>query len=190
MIVAVLWVVVLVFLGPWLSSNDMKVLLFGIAVAAFIILFVLPLTTSIHSPSSCSLLFPCPPHRQSLLSSFLSSFAALALCFGHLSSFPFSKLLAFTYLSPICFHTALYRKHIAFLFHMHSFVKNCSGCCAFPYCLQCLHVATATAFFLGLRSSSLDKSLLLRLLLLLLLLLLVPLRFFVAMVFDAQTFLL
>ena len=26
---------VLVFLGPWLSSNDMKVLSFGIAVAAF-----------------------------------------------------------------------------------------------------------------------------------------------------------
>jgi len=69
-IVAVLWVVVLVFLGPWLSSNDTKVLSFGIAVAAFIILFVLPLTTSIHLPSSCSLLIPCPPCRQSLLFSF------------------------------------------------------------------------------------------------------------------------
>jgi hypothetical protein len=118
-VVDLLWIVVLVFPGPWSSSNDMKVLSFGITAAAFIILFVLPLTTSIHSPSSCSLLFPCPPHRQSSLSSFLSSFAALALCFGHLSSFPFSNSLAFIYLSPICLHTALYRKHTAFLFHMH-----------------------------------------------------------------------
>ena len=118
-IVAVLWVVVLGFLGPWLSSNAMKVLLFDIAVAAFIILFVLPLTTSIHSPSSCSLLFPCPPRRQSSLSSFLSSFGALALCFGHLSSFPFSNSCPLIYLIRICLHTAAYLKHTAFLFHMH-----------------------------------------------------------------------
>ena len=50
-IVAVLWVVVLGFIGPWLSSNDLKVLSFGISVAAFIVLFVMPLTTLIHSPS-------------------------------------------------------------------------------------------------------------------------------------------
>ncbi len=118
-IVALLLIAVLVFLGPWSSSNAMKVLLFCNSVAAFIILFMLPLTTSIHLPSSCSLLFPCPPHRQSSLSSFLSSFAALALCFGHFSSFPFSNSLACMYLSPICLHTALYRKHTAFLFHMH-----------------------------------------------------------------------
>ncbi len=73
----------------------MKVLSFGITAAAVIILFVLPFTTSIHSPSSCSLLFSCPPHRQSSLTSFLSSFESLGLCFGHLSSFPFSNLLAF-----------------------------------------------------------------------------------------------
>ena len=30
-VVALLWIVVLVFLGPWLSSSDMKVLSFGIA---------------------------------------------------------------------------------------------------------------------------------------------------------------
>jgi len=138
---------------------------------------VLPFTTSIQSPSSCSLSLSCPPHRQSSLSSVLSSFAALGLCFGHLSSFPFSNSLAFTNCSPICLHTELYRKHFTFLFHMHSFVENRSGCCAFPYCLQCLHVATATVFFLGLRVSSLDESLLLRLLLRLLLLLLFPLRF-------------
>ena len=49
--VVIVAIVVLVCLGPWLSSNDLKVLLFGIAVAAFIVLIVLPLTTSIHSPS-------------------------------------------------------------------------------------------------------------------------------------------
>ena len=60
LIVALLWIVVLVCLGPWLSSNDLKVLLSGIAVAAFIVLIVLHLTTLIHSLSLCSLLFPCP----------------------------------------------------------------------------------------------------------------------------------
>ena len=103
-----------VILGPWSSASNMKVLSFGRYAAAFIILVVLPLTTSIHSPSNCSLLFPFPPHRQSLLSSFLSSFTALALCFGHLSSFPLSNSFTFTYLSPICLHTLAYRKHTAF----------------------------------------------------------------------------
>jgi hypothetical protein len=169
-------VVVIIFLGAWLSSNDIKVLLFGIALAAFIVLFVLPSTTSIHSPSSCSLLFPCPPRRQSSLSSFLSSFAALALCFCHLSSFPFLNSCPLIYLSPICLHTAAYLKHTAFLFQMHCSVKNFSGCCVFPYFLQYLHVAS-TAFFLGLHNSSLDELLLHRLLLLLLLLLLFSFRF-------------
>jgi hypothetical protein len=108
-IVVVLLFVLFIFLGPWSSSNEMKVLSFGITAAAVIVLFVLPFTTSIHSPSSCSLSFSCPPHRQSSLSSVLSSLAALALCFGHFSSFPFSSSLAFTNFSPICLHTALYR---------------------------------------------------------------------------------
>ena len=119
LIVAVLMFVLLIFLGPWSSASNMKVLLFGSGYAAFIILVVLTLTTSIHLPSYCSLSFPCPPHRQSSLSSFLSSFTALALCFGHLSSFPFLNLFAFTYLSPICLHTLAYWKQTAFLFHMH-----------------------------------------------------------------------
>ena len=68
-IVAVSMFVLLIFIGPWLSASNMKVLLFGNAAAAFIILFVLPLTTSIHLPSYCSLSFPCPPHCQLLLSS-------------------------------------------------------------------------------------------------------------------------
>ena len=55
--------VVIVFLGPWLSASNMKVLLFGSGVAAFILLVVLPLTTAIHLPSYYSLLFPCPPYR-------------------------------------------------------------------------------------------------------------------------------
>ena len=42
--------VVLVFLGPWLSVINMKVLLLGSGSAAFIVLFVLPLFTSIHLP--------------------------------------------------------------------------------------------------------------------------------------------
>ena len=49
--VAVLVFVVIIFLGPWLSASNMKVLLFGRFAAAFIILVVLPFTTSIHSPS-------------------------------------------------------------------------------------------------------------------------------------------
>ena len=138
------------FLRPWLSVSNMKLLLFGSGAAAFIILVVLPLTTSIHLPSYCSLLFPCPSHHQLLLSSFLSSFAALALCFGHFSSFPLSNSFMFTYFSPICLHTLAYLKHTAFLFHMHWLVENCSGCCIFPYFLQYLHVVTtSTAFFFG-----------------------------------------
>ena len=117
--IAVSGFVVIDFLGPWLSASNMKVLLFGRDAADFIILVMLPSTTSIHSPSYCSLSFPFPPRRQSLLSSFLSSFTALALIFGHLSSFPFLNSFAFTYLSPICLHTLAYRKHTSFLFHMH-----------------------------------------------------------------------
>ena len=48
--VAVLLFIVFVFLGPWLSASKMNVLLFGSGSAAFIILFVMPLTISIHSP--------------------------------------------------------------------------------------------------------------------------------------------
>ena len=51
--VAILEFVVIVFLGPWSSASNMKVLLFGRDAAAFTILVVLPLTTSIHSPSYC-----------------------------------------------------------------------------------------------------------------------------------------
>ena len=110
---------VIVFLGPWSSASNMKVLLFGGVAADFIILVLLLLTTSIQSLSYCSLLFPFPPHCQSLLSSFLLSFTALALCLGHLSSFPFSNLSPFTHLSPIFLHTLAYLMHTAFLFHMH-----------------------------------------------------------------------
>ena len=141
-VVVIVVAVVFVFLWPWSSSNAMKVLLFGIVVAAFKILFVLPLTTSIHSPSSCSLSSPCPPHRQSSLFSFLSSFAAFALCFGHLSSFPFSNSCPLIYLSPICLHTAAYLKHTAFLFHMHRSVENFSRCCfpvLFAMFARCFH---------------------------------------------------
>ena len=49
-IVAFTVFVVIIFLGPWLSAINMKVLLFGRGVAAFIILVVLPLMTSIHLP--------------------------------------------------------------------------------------------------------------------------------------------
>ena len=113
-IVVVSWAVVIVFLGPWLSASNMKVLSFGRDAAAFIVLAVLPLNTSIHSPSYCSLLFPCPPHRQLLLSSFLSSFAAL---------WPF----VFLSLSElICFH----------IFESHLFAH---ACILEAYCLIVPH---------------------------------------------------
>ena len=105
------------FLGPWLSDSRMYVLSFGRGAAVnlililFMLLFFSP--TSIQSPSSCLSLSPCPPHRQLSLSSFT------ALCFGHLSLFPFSNLSPFTYSSPIFLHTLAYWKHTAFLFHMH-----------------------------------------------------------------------
>ena len=44
----VLVFVVIVFLGPWLSGSNMKVLLFGRDAVAFIILVMLLSTTSIH----------------------------------------------------------------------------------------------------------------------------------------------
>ena len=107
--------VVPVFLEPWLSDSKMYVLLFGKGAAAALILIVMLLVvpTSIQSPSCCLLLYPCPPHRQFSFLSFT------ALCFGHLSSFPFSNFSFFTYSSPIFLHMLSYRKHITFLFHMH-----------------------------------------------------------------------
>ena len=65
--IAVSGFVVIVFLGPCSSLSSMKVLLFGRDAAAFIILVVLPLTTSIQSLSYCSLSFPCPPFFSAVL---------------------------------------------------------------------------------------------------------------------------
>ena len=78
-IVAVSVFVVIVFLVPWSSASNMQVLSFGRDTAAFIVLVVLPFTTSIHAPSYCSLSFPCIPHRHLSLSSFVSSFTAVFL---------------------------------------------------------------------------------------------------------------
>ena len=77
--------VVPVSLGTWLSDSSIYVFLFGRGAAAALILIVLLLVapTSIQSLSCCLLLYPCPPHCQSLFLSFT------ALCFGHLSSFLF-----------------------------------------------------------------------------------------------------
>ena len=103
------------FLGPWLSDSRIYVLSFGRGAAVTLILCMLLLftPTSIQSPSSCLSLSPCPPHCQLSLSSFT------ALCFGHLSSLPFSNLSPFRYSSLIFLYTLAYWKHTAFLFHIH-----------------------------------------------------------------------
>lgn len=162
--------VVPVFLGSWLSSSSMYVLLFvrGAAVALILIVLLLVVPTTIQH-SCCLLFYPCPPHRQLLFLSFT------ALCFGHLSSFPFLNFFPFTYSSPNFLHTLAYWKHTAYLFHMHWLTEKRNGCCVLrSYFLQYLHATTVSTefFFFGLRTSLLKESLMLKPMLFLMLLLL------------------
>ena len=144
-----------VLLGTWVSTDAIILLMFVCNVGGIVLLHLF-LTTVIHPSSSCSSLFPCPPHLQ------LSFVPSHFLCFGHWSSLPVLNSFASMYFNFIflqtlpSWSTCKYPMWCAmggvfdyFLQHLHVTGTTVSSLldvrCCWPHCF--LHCLTFVVFF-------------------------------------------